>query len=650
MAIRDPSPLTTGSGNFVASDGVTATYSRVAGETVAGNPYHITATLSATVPGALDNYTITNSGADFTINKRLVTWTTQPASKTYGDADPNPLTTGSGSNFIASDGVTATYNRVAGETVAGNPYHITATLSATVPGALDNYTIANAGADFTINKRLATWTTQPASKTYGDTDPNPLTTGSGSNFIAGDGVTATYSRVAGETVAGNPHHITATLTAAVAGALNNYDITNLGANFTINRRLATWTTQPASKTYGDVDPNPLTTGAGSNFIASDGVTATYTRAPGETVLGSPYAIYPTLGPVEVLNNYTITNNGAIFSITPAPLAVVAANKTIIQGGVVQPLLGTIVGLKNDDNITATFVSNTDGLTPGSFAITPVLTDPNSRLSNYAVYVTNGVLTVTLNAPPVILEPLDAPIDPMQLGSSSMLKVTFTDIDVPESQDYTITVDWGNGTAPVTRVVTNPGTESFTYVYPTVGVYRVTVTVSDKITGNTDSAIHEYIVIYDPNGGFVTGGGWIWSPAGAYAANLALSGKANFGFVSKYQKGKTVPTGNTEFQFQTGNLNFKSTEYEWLVISGINKAQFRGTGTINGSGEYDFILTAIDGDGGGEKKPDAFRIRIVDRSVGGVIYDNKMNSPETGEDATVLGDAGKGGGSITIHSK
>ena len=81
--------------------------------------------------------------------------------------------------------------------------------------------------------------------------------------------------------------------------------------------------------------------------------------------------------MEVLNNYTITNNGAVFSITPAPLAVVAANKTIIQGGVVQPLLGTIVGLKNGDNITATFVSNTDGLTPGSFAITPVLTDPNS---------------------------------------------------------------------------------------------------------------------------------------------------------------------------------------------------------------------------------------------------------------------------------
>ena len=199
----------------MAADGVTATYSRVAGETVAGSPYHITATLSSTTAGALDNYIITNAGANFTINKRLATWTTNAATKTYGDDDPTPLTTGSGSNFVAADGVTATYSRAAGETVAGSPYHITATLSSTMAGALDNYIITNAGANFTINKRLATWTTNAASKTYGDDDPTPLTTGSGSNFVAADGVTATYSRVAGETVAGSPYHITATLSSTI---------------------------------------------------------------------------------------------------------------------------------------------------------------------------------------------------------------------------------------------------------------------------------------------------------------------------------------------------------------------------------------------------------------------------------------------------
>src|ERR1051326_2088278 len=146
------------------------TYSRAAGESVAGTPYHITATLSAT--GELNNYNITNNGAVFTINRRNATWTTNPNSKTYGDADPSPLTTGSGNNFIAADNIT------------------------------------NNGAAFTINRRNATWTTNPNSKTYGDADPSPLTTGSGNNFIAADNVNATYSRAAGESVAGSPYHIT----------------------------------------------------------------------------------------------------------------------------------------------------------------------------------------------------------------------------------------------------------------------------------------------------------------------------------------------------------------------------------------------------------------------------------------------------------
>ena len=44
--------------------------------------------------------------------------------------------------------------------------------------------------------------------------------------------------------------------------------------------------QSASKTYGDADPSPLTTGSGSGFLAADNVTATYSRVPGETVLGA----------------------------------------------------------------------------------------------------------------------------------------------------------------------------------------------------------------------------------------------------------------------------------------------------------------------------------------------------------------------------
>src|SRR5204863_783141 len=100
----------------------------------------MTATLASTWVEA--SYTVTNAGNDFTINLRAATWTTNASSKTYGNADPSPLTTGSGSGFLAADGVTATYSRTAGEAVAGRPYHITATLAPA--GVHANYALANA--------------------------------------------------------------------------------------------------------------------------------------------------------------------------------------------------------------------------------------------------------------------------------------------------------------------------------------------------------------------------------------------------------------------------------------------------------------------------------------------------------------------------
>ena len=388
----DPNPLTTGSGSgFAASDTVTATYTRAAGETVAGGPYHITATLGPA--DVVANYNITNDGANFTISPKNATWTTNPNSKTYGDADPNPLTTGSGSGFLAGDNVTATYSRAAGETVTSGPYHITATLAPT--GVLSNYNITNAGADFTINAKNATWTTNPNSKTYGDTDPNPLTTGSGSGFLAGDNVTATYSRVAGETVLGGPYHITATL--SPAAVLTNYSITNAGAAFTINTRPATWTTNPASKTYGNADPVPLTTGSG-DFLAADGVTASYSRDSGETVLGGPYHITATLSPAAVLTNYSITNAGAAFTINTRPATWTTNPNSKTYGNADPNPLTTGSGdFLAADNVTATY-SRVAGETVlgGPYHITATLS-PAAVLTNYSI--TNAGAAFTINTRP-----------------------------------------------------------------------------------------------------------------------------------------------------------------------------------------------------------------------------------------------------------
>ncbi len=397
----DPIPLTTGSGsNFVAADNVMATYTRVAGENASPPTYPITATLSATPLSALDNYIITNDGAEFTINKRLATWTTDPNSKTYGDPDPAGLTTGSGSNFVAADNVMATYTRVAGENASPPTYHITATLSATPLSALDNYIITNDGAEFTINKRLATWTTDPNSKTYGDPDPAGLTTGSGSNFVAADNVMATYTRVAGENASPPTYPITATLSATPLSALDNYIITNDGAEFTINKRLATWTTDPNSKTYGDPDPAGLTTGSGSNFVAADNVMATYTRVAGENASPPTYPITATLSatPLSALDNYIITNDGAEFTINKR-LATWTTDPNSKTYGDPDPA-GLTTGSGSNfvaaDNVMATYTRVAgENASPPTYPITATLSaTPLSALDNYII--TNDGAEFTIN--------------------------------------------------------------------------------------------------------------------------------------------------------------------------------------------------------------------------------------------------------------
>jgi hypothetical protein len=167
-----------------------------------------------------------------------------------------------------------------------------------------------------------------------------------------------------------------------------------------------------------------------------------------------------------------------------------------------------------------------------------------------------------------------------------------------------------------------------------GIYNFTVSALDGV-GVSYGEQAVTIVVYDPTAGFVTGGGWIDSPAGAYKPDPTLSGKANFGFVSKYKKGEDLPMGHTEFQFHAGDLNFSSDSYDWLLITGSDYARFKGVGTINGEGPYKFMLWAGDGD------PDTFRIRIWEEDEAtGVeidIYDNGFNQPIAQ-------------GSIVIHTK
>ena len=236
--------------------------------------------------------------------------------------------------------------------------------------------------------------------------------------------------------------------------------------------------------------------------------------------------------------------------------------------------------------------------------------------------------------------ISGPVAPVAVGSSVSLSA-------PVSPDPTFTDpraswDWGDGTVSLNVPLTNENSlAAGTHTYSAPGVYVVTLYLKNG-TETISSETYRYVVVYDPAAGFVTGGGWFTSPAGAYAPDLTLEGKASFGFVAKYLKGANTPTGKTEFQFQVANLNFNSQSYDWLVVAGA-RAQFKGTGAINGSGNYEFLLTAVDGQVSGGGGADKFRIKIWDKSTGQVVYDNQMGASDNTDPATEIG-----GGSIVIH--
>jgi hypothetical protein len=283
-----------------------------------------------------------------------------------------------------------------------------------------------------------------------------------------------------------------------------------------------------------------------------------------------------------------------------------------------------------------FSFNLPGLTPGTTYYFRFIAVDGPNIYTIG---TEKSFTTLVNHPP-ILGTLTLPIDPVDITTVVNGSATFTD---PDSVDtHTGIWDWGDSTnsAATINEANGNGAARGSHNYTEAGVYEVKLTLTDS-AGASVQSVFQYVVVYDPSGGFVTGGGWINSPAGAYAVDPTLTGKATFGFVAKYQKGANVPTGQTEFQFHVGNLNFHSESYEWLVVAGA-KAQYKGIGTINGAGTYRFMLTAIDGDLlASGKGADKFRIRIWDDN--GLIYDNQMGKDENGDFATEIQ-----GGSIVIH--
>lgn len=247
-------------------------------------------------------------------------------------------------------------------------------------------------------------------------------------------------------------------------------------------------------------------------------------------------------------------------------------------------------------------------------------------------------TATISNVAPSLAAFSIPATPMGLtpgGITVPVSSSFTDPGTVDT--HTASLDCGSGVTAQSEVVGEMASSACSF--SSAGVYSIRLTVRDKDGGSDTKLSSAPIVVFDPAGGRLTGGGWVASPAGAVAFAPTAAGKLTFSLNARYEPGSSIPTGKAELNLTVGKLEFRSTSLDWLVATEAS-AQLQGRGTVNGSGDYAFSVVAIDGQSTG-----AVRIRIWHRTSGTLLYDSRPGAPLDDTGVTALG-----GGSIQLHAR
>ncbi|UGV41789.1 PKD domain-containing protein [Methanococcoides orientis] len=250
--------------------------------------------------------------------------------------------------------------------------------------------------------------------------------------------------------------------------------------------------------------------------------------------------------------------------------------------------------------------------------------------NDSEFTSIATASVTVNnVAPEVTSLTELPEGPVEIGTLVNLSAEFLDLGIEDTHNYTI--DWGDNTVDDIDIIIPSGNRAVAtnHMYATSGLYNVTFTVEDD-DGDSDTEF-QYVLVYDSEGGYVVGKGSFNSPAGAYVADSGLTGVATFDFSSKYKK--DVLTGETQFEFE--NLKFHSVDYEWMVVAG-HKATYKGNGTVNGEGNYGFLMSVIDAELTSSADNDMFRIKIWDKDNNdAIVYDNMPDEDDDADSITAI---------------
>jgi len=400
-------------------------------------------------------------------------------------------------------------------------------------------------------------------------------------------------------------------------------------NVTGGTPVITWA-NPADITYGT-----LLSATQLNATADVPGTFTYTPPSGTKLNAGPgQNLKVDFAPTDAVN-YSAATKTVTINVAKAPLtASFTANDKPYDGNTTATIATRKVnGVVGSDDVSltggvATFADknvgtgktvtatgfSVSGASVGNYvlsspsasataSITPLPLTVTGITANDKVY--DGTTTATLNTSGATLVGVISP-DVVTLNTSGATG-TFADKEIGTAKTVTITGLTISGTDAGNYTLTQPTT-------------RASITAPPV------------------NSGYVAGAGWVNSPAGAFVKSPSTTGRGYFAFAAAYiGKNPLTPTGLVAFQLKTKGLfypavlSFTSAQFEELVVSG-SQATLKGTGTVDGSGSYGFLLSVIDGQGllTGNK----LRLKVWDENHNNaVVYDNQMG---TGDNASPTG--------------
>ena len=343
------------------------------------------------------NYSVIYDNGTLTILPAPLLGRVDNKNRAYGTT--NPIFTVTYSGFVNGEDASIVREILITSTPATTNSSIgTYPVSATGQRA-PNYAITFVDGTLTVTNTLLTITAVDKSRLYGQV--NPTFTASFSGFVNNDNQSVlngilTFNTEANQSSPVGPYSIVPSgLTST------NYSIVYSNGTLTVTTYTLTVVANDSARGYGAT--NPVFTGSLIGVQDSDGITADYTSTAGTNSPIETYSIVPHLNdPNHRLDNYTVYLTNGTLTVTQVSLVVTANNTNRNYGAVNPQFTGIITGIKNNDDITASYTSSAVAQTPtGNYPIVPSLIDPGHRLANYVAVTNNG--TLTINPAPLLVK-------------------------------------------------------------------------------------------------------------------------------------------------------------------------------------------------------------------------------------------------------